>query len=264
MAESVYWHEPTMRNDGAMPSVLAVGDSWFWYPLPGGSLATSVARLVAAKQHTVLAFGNNGAEAFDYVGGVYADAFLRALDRYGAGCSAVFVSGGGNDFAGFNDLRPLLGVDCSAAATAAACFNHGTLPGTVEELFARVAQYYAELVDRILWSVPAAATIFVHSYDYALPTGHAVIGNSAWLKPALVDARVPPALRAGCVGYLIDRFAACLADLEAGYGGRVAFVDSRGTLDAGDWANELHPTGAGFRKIARQCWRPALADAGLA
>ncbi len=62
MAESLYWHEPTMRIDGAMPSILAIGDSWFWYPLPGGSLATCLARLVAAKQHTVLAFGNNGAE----------------------------------------------------------------------------------------------------------------------------------------------------------------------------------------------------------
>ena len=62
----------------------------------------------------------------------------KALDRYGTGCSAVFVSGGGNDFAGFNDLRPLLGVDCSACTTEEACFNHGTGPGTVEGLFDRV------------------------------------------------------------------------------------------------------------------------------
>lgn len=264
MAESVYWHEPTMRNDGALPSVLAIGDSWFWYPLPGGSLATALARLVAARQHTILAFGNNGAEAFDYVGGVYADAVERALDRYGAGCSAVFVSGGGNDFAGFNDLRPLLRVDCGACTTAAACFDDGTQPSAAEALFARVARYYADLIDRILWSVPAAATIFVHSYDYALPSGQAVIGSSAWLQPALVAAGVPPALRAGCVAHLIDRFSAQLADIEAGYGGRVVFVDSRGALRPADWANELHPTGAGFRRIAQQRWRPALAAAGLA
>ena len=195
---------------------------------------------------------------------MYADRVTRALDRYGDGCSAVFVSGGGNDFAGFNDLRPLLGVDCGACATAQACFNHGAQPGSVEALFDRVAQYYGELIDRTLWSVPAAATIFVHSYDYALPTGQAVIGSSAWLKPALVAANVPPALRAACVAYLIDAFAARLSALEAGYGGRVAFVDSRGTLDPVDWANELHPTGAGFRKIARQRWLPALVAAGVA
>ena len=72
MADNIYWHEPLMRLDGAVPSILAIGDSWFWYPLPGGSLASSLAKLVAPHQHTMLVFGNNGAEAFDYVDGVYA------------------------------------------------------------------------------------------------------------------------------------------------------------------------------------------------
>ena len=38
-----------MRNEGIVPSILAIGDSWFWYPLPGGSLATSLARVVASR-----------------------------------------------------------------------------------------------------------------------------------------------------------------------------------------------------------------------
>ncbi len=261
--DNIYWFEPQMALDGAVPSILAIGDSWFWYPLPGGSLASSLARLCAANQHTLLAFGNNGAEAFDYVNGVYAGGVERALARYGDGCSAVFVSGGGNDFAGFSDLRPLLGVDCSACVTEDACFNHGTEPGTIEELFERVKRYYIELIDRIAARVPAAARIFVHSYDYALPSGTAVIGSKAWLKPALVAASVPAALRTACVRYIIDQFALRLSELEGSYARRVVFVDSRGTLAAADWANELHPTAGGFGKIARQKWKPALAAAGV-
>src|SRR4051812_21659925 len=117
MSDNIYWHEPLMRQDGVVPSILAIGDSWFWYPLPGGSLANSLAKIVAPAQHTILTFGNNGAEAFDYVDGVYAPLIQNALARYGTGLSAVFVSGGGNDFAGMSDLRPILGLDCSACAT---------------------------------------------------------------------------------------------------------------------------------------------------
>ena len=215
MPDNIYWHEPSMVQDGVMPSIVAIGDSWFWYPLPGGSLASSLAKVVAPHQHTLLVFGNNGAEAFDYVNGVYAARIEGALGRYGTGLSAVFVSGGGNDFAGFNDLRPLLGVDCSACATADACFNHGAAPGTIEELFDRVTQYHVELIDRIAAFVPAAARVFVHNYDYALPSGQAVIGLKAWLKPALVAAKVPPGLRTACVRYIIDQFSMRLADLRS-------------------------------------------------
>ena len=263
MQDNIYWYEPQMVQDGVVPSILGIGDSWFWYPLPGGSLANSLAKLVAASQHTMLVFGNNGAEAFDYVDGVYAAAVDRALVRYGTGCSAVFVSGGGNDFAGFNDLRPILGVDCSACVTEDACFNHGVAPGTIEELLDRMKGYYIELIDQIAARVPAAARIFVHSYDYALPTGTAVIGKSSWLKPALVAAQVPGHLRAACVRYIIDEFSLRLAELQTNYAGRVIFVDSRGTLEPSDWANELHPSTAGFGKIARQKWKPALASAGV-
>lgn len=253
-----------MLADGAVPSILAIGDSWFWYPLPGGSLASSVAKLLQPGPHTILAFGNNGAEAFDYVHGVYAPMVDGALTRYGATLSAVFVSGGGNDFAGFNDLRPLLGVDCSACASEDACFNHGSAPGCVEALFDGVKTYYVDLLDRILAAMPATARVFVHSYDYALPSGVAVIGSKAWLKPALAAARVPPGLRAACVRYLIDQFSLRLAELVTMYGTRVVFVDSRGVLGPGDWANELHPKGTGFNKIARRRWKPALDAAGLA
>ena len=45
------------------------------------------------------------ATALAAMGGRLAPLIAGALERYGTGCSAVFVSGGGNDFAGFADLH---------------------------------------------------------------------------------------------------------------------------------------------------------------
>ena len=52
-----------------MPSILAIGDSWFWYPFPGGSLVNRLGKLVQSREHSILAVGHNGAEAYDYVFG---------------------------------------------------------------------------------------------------------------------------------------------------------------------------------------------------
>ena len=46
--------------------------------------------------------------------------------------------------------------------------------------------------------------------------------------------------------------------------GWVVFIDSRATLGPNGWANELHPKAAGFNKIAREKWKPALQSAGIA
>ena len=68
---NVYWDATSMQIDQVYPSILAIGDSWFWYPLPGGSLINQLGPLVASKGHFIFALGNNGAEAFDYVYGKY-------------------------------------------------------------------------------------------------------------------------------------------------------------------------------------------------
>ncbi len=102
--QNVYWDWPSMDADHHSASILAIGDSWFWYPFPGGSLVNRLGPLVAPKEHFVLAIGNNGAEAYDYVHGKYRNAVTTALNFHGDGLSAVFISGGGNDFAGFNEV----------------------------------------------------------------------------------------------------------------------------------------------------------------
>lgn len=122
---SIYWVE-----EAAMAAILRrrswrSGDSWFWYPFPGGSLASYLGPLVDSKPHVILAEGMNGAEAFDYVDGKVRNSVNQALRIYGSGLFAVFINGSGNDFAGFNDMAPLLNLDCSGAQSAIDCSRSG-------------------------------------------------------------------------------------------------------------------------------------------
>jgi hypothetical protein len=262
---NVYWNANELANDNRAPSILAIGDSWFWYPFPGGSLLNRLGPLVDTMQHTIFAFGNNGAEAFDYVRGVYRDQLASGLESWGNGLSAVFISGGGNDFAGFNDLRPVLKPDCSKIKTARGCFLTG--PGKrFDQLLSRAEQSLDELIQWIFAESRPGTTVTLHPYDYAIPTGKGVFsGNKgAWLKPALDDAQVPVALQRPCMVFLIDQLFARLQRLTTKHQPRVFLVDSRGVLTDGDWANELHPKPAGFRKLAEQAWRPVLQLQGLA
>ena len=263
--ENVYWDADTLNEDHRAASILAIGDSWFWYPFPGGSLLNALGPLVAGRQHTILAIGNNGAEAYDYVLGKYEKIVRTALAQHGTGLSAVFLSGGGNDFAGFSDLRPLLERDCSGAANADECYRPGDADGTLDWFLRKLKESYALLLGRVLLSTPPELRVFMHNYDYPIPTGRGVYGgNSGWLKPALDDAQVPPGLQQACLRHLIDRLTDVLRELAARDPVRIVLVDSTDTLVPADWANELHPKPAGFRKIARERWLPLLQAHGLA
>lgn len=253
-----------MRNDDVYPSILAIGDSWFWYPLPGGSLINQLGKLVADKEHFIFAIGNNGAEAFDYVHGKYRKSVKSALKLYGSGLSAVFISGGGNDFAGFNDLRPLLKPDCTSITGAKACFRGGSSADTINWLMAKTEDSYRTLLGQIMISTSQKTEIYLHNYDYAYPTGKGLFGNnSKWLKSALDDANVTPGIQHDCIKYLIDRFTTVLNKVASSYTNRILVVDSTNTLVKKDWANELHPKASGFKKIARKKWLPILRSKGL-
>jgi hypothetical protein len=263
--ENVYWDAGLMADDAHSASILAIGDSWFWYPFPGGSLLNPLGRVVAGKQHTLLAIGNNGAEAFDYVHGKYRTQVRTTLQHHGSGLSAVFISGGGNDFAGYNDLRPLLKDDCSKFKTAAACYRPGDDERTLGWLMKKTAENHSLLIGQIFMMARPGTQVFLHNYDYAYPSGKGVFGGqSDWLKPALVAAKVPARLRHLCIKHLINQLTKTLEELVKQDPQRIFLVDSRDTLKQGDWANELHPKPAGFKKIAEQKWQPVLSAHGLA
>lgn len=261
----VYWDKSRLDAAAATPSILAIGDSWFWYPFIGGSLIVPLGDLVARREHIIYCLGNNGAEAIDYTQGRYRRVVSEGLRLYGSGLSAVFISGGGNDLAGRDDLLPMLNHDCSAATTAADCFRTGNGTGTLNEMISRVDKSTQKLVVMAQAVIPPQSTIYLHPYDYGYPDGRGALGGSAWLKPTLDEAKVPVALHRPAVKLVIDRFATIFGNIATASAGRVIFVDSRGTLTRStQWANELHPTPAGFRKIAIDAWEPLLVADKLA
>lgn len=257
MSGNVIRWSGTAFSDG-QASVLAIGDSWFWYPFVGGSILEKLAAYLKNGDN-IIAIGNNGAEAYDFASGMYASRLKYLLKFYGAGARAVLISAGGNDFAGFDDLRPMLRDDCSGCTTAQACFNTGSAstPHSFDWLQKRVQDSYSTIVGSVLAAVEPDVKVYVHTYAYAHPSGDGIAGKQ-WLLPSLLDAKVPPHLRQGCVNLLIDRHAAMLTALANNANGRVVVIDTRNVLpDDIDWANELHPKSRGFDKLV-SVWLPYL------
>ncbi|MBI3045903.1 MAG: SGNH/GDSL hydrolase family protein [Betaproteobacteria bacterium] len=236
---AVYWDEGLMQDEGRSPDVLAEGDSWFSYWIPGnGNLMDRFDRDVWKDRYTILCLAYPGDEAIKMVDGHSRWVLQETLRGYST-IRVLLFSGGGNDIAADNLLK-LLRPDCSGATDYRACFRDGQ-PG---RRLAEIEHAYRDLVAiRDLYR--PEAVIVTHNYDYA------VLGKRllwmAWLDPYLRLAKVPKALREDVVAEFIDGFADMLAGLR---GPGFEFVKTSGTLKNGDWANELHPNANGFRKIA--------------
>ncbi len=262
-------------NAGEYPVVLAIGDSWFWYP--GNNLLESLAnhpKLKDPYRHMVR-LGENGALLSEYVdlpgrpgrlGQRLKDLLRRDPMQY---FSVFAVSGAGNDAV---DYSLGLAADCSGAASAADCVSAEGMSALLRE----VTKAMSLLLHEVLWAFEAqgrAAVVLLHGYDYAVPDGRgfALAGipfAGPWLARAMDARGVPQAHRQGFVRILIDRLNAAFARYATPAAG-IHFVDSRGTLDSGagyqnDWENELHPTPAGFDRIVDRKWMPVLRTLGIA
>lgn len=253
----VYWRsqEGAMQEQGETPAILALGDSWFWYP--ANNLLNPVNRF--GGQPTILCYGDNGAEAVELLHPSHFEPFRKALAGYPS-IEIVMLSAGGNDFAGLQDFDALLNDDCSKFTTPEACFK-GDEPA---KLLKTVMNAYREIVDKSL-SIRKRATILVHNYDYAIPTGIGFLGLSQWLKAPMDACKVPAkgalkpgSLRRRVVSLLIDALGAELATLEADYAGKVIYVRTPGTLADDEWVNELHPTPGGFSRLGKQRFAPVV------
>lgn len=102
------WQEYVPRGDPNAPIVLCFGDSWFQYPIPGiGNLSFNLLQFGKHQAIDIVALGNNGMEIANPGKRLLADLqfFLQWESKT---VDMIAISGGGNDFAGANDLDPLL------------------------------------------------------------------------------------------------------------------------------------------------------------
>jgi hypothetical protein len=254
---------------GAYPAILAIGDSWFWYPkVP--NLLEGISAVVKPVYSNVLAFGNIGATLESYLKGKYARDFATALRPADATYSAVMISGGGNDVV---DWKLCLKQDCGGATQAADCVDPAALANAMTDLTANLLAMISEVHQAYDAARRTRPDIFVHCYDYPPPDGRGfelplfgikLLGP--WLKPAMDACNVPsdPGLRQDVMRLLMDGLSDAFTQFDSPRDG-VYVVQSLGTLDpATDWDNELHPTGRGFQKLVHEPWLDSLRAAGYA
>jgi len=252
---------------GAFPAILAIGDSWFWYPKVS-NLLSEISAIVKPEYSNIYTLGAVGKRLSDYLHGRDAANFATALRPADATYSAIMISGGGNDAV---DWGLCLKDHCENENTAAGCIDQGALGSNMEDLSGYLLAMISEVHAAYDKARRTRADIFVHCYDYAPPNGigfelplFKVRLVGPWLKPAMDSRGVPGdySLRKQIVRLLIDRLTETFAEFDSP-GDGVYVIRSAGTLDQDtDWDNELHPNGRGFQKLVHGPWREVLKSSG--
>lgn len=249
--QNIFWGIHGALNAGVNGDVIAVGDSWLWYPID--NLITELGAKL--PQTTFIVIGKNGAEAEEWGTSLRKDIEF-GFKMYAQGSKALLLSGGGNDIAGMRDFLRLLKDDCSAAQSVEECFKEGQ-PAV---LLAKITGAYREVIIRYRAYNPNAP-VFAHNYDYAWPNGQGFFGPADWLKMPLERAKVPKKLQRPLVVHLIDQLLEAQRQLAAENSVKNFLpIKTSGTLpeDEDIWANELHPNPKGFKLITRKVILPII------
>lgn len=241
---------------GSAGVLVAEGDSWFDYPF------NDILRLLEDRHgYDVESVAHKGDRVEDmaYGSGQFEE-FARRLEkllRQNVIPKAILLSGGGNDIAGQE-----FGMLINHALSPVAGLNEQVLAGVIDE---RIKFAYVTLLSAVTriceQRLGGPIKILVHGYDYPVPDGRGFLGGwwilpGPWLEPGFRQKGYDQlAVRVDLAKRLIDRFNDMLKAIVAlPEFAHIDHIDLRNTLSTGsnykrDWANELHPTFAGFKRV---------------
>ncbi|AIY43865.1 hypothetical protein LT85_4707 [Collimonas arenae] len=242
-------------NGGAVPPkpllLLAHGDSWFDYPLNGNTLAPHTTDIIAQLENmgtvrpvilNLAHYGDSSSDAMALPKQQRLIAYLQDATNWVNGKpDAILFSGGGNDIAG--DKFCIFLDDASTG------ISNGLDPLRFPKLLQMVEASYLDLFafrDKYAPGVP----IFSHCYDFAIPSGVHPVCAGPWLLPSLTYSGWTTAQGTAIVHQALAALATTLRALAAVPANNFILVETQGALATADWANELHPYPAGFKKIA--------------
>lgn len=260
---------------GPQRRILAEGDSWFdkFTPLPIGSNLLSAIRtpyLVALHD-----LSHVGDEAHDMAHGRQARQTRALLGFPDFPFDAILLSAGGNDlknvFARVFE-QVVAGKMALGDALTQNCYTQQLAP-IIESIRRLIA-----LRDQAASHANRQCPILLHGYDYFQPRpcgarifANTDLGAGPWLYPAMRRAGLDDAQMAIAARAVIDCLHEALGSLVSP---TVHHIDLRGSLTlapagstvrSADWEDEIHPSAAGFEKLARR-WEavliPLLAKAG--
>ena len=243
--------------------LLAEGDSWF--TIGGIPTSNMLYELRFPQQGIVVNIAYPG-DTLAHVAQLASNRDLKKMltDRFGYRWHAIMLSAGGNDLM---DRASLLLRNFGSGSSDPKDY---VVAAELASFIADVQQGYRTIVGLRDSSQSAnnGVPIVAHCYDYPTPRNSparffAVGLLGPWLHKAFNEKLIDETMRVAVTDYLVDALADGIDALASGPGAlpNFHFVDTRGTLEraavgstglSGDWLNEIHPSQAGYRKIAER------------
>ena len=232
--------------------ILTEGDSWFAFPLPSRPNIPDHLITAFAGKAAWLRLESIGDEVVEMLVGDQRNRLRKLLADEDLNFEALLFSGGGNDLVGEN-LAPLLN-DFRPGMEWRDCIN---LPAFWRRL-GQLEDAYLTLIE-LRDELRPQCKLFVHAYDFAVPDGRPVrvkflfeiLTLGPWMRPAFERRGIRDAvMQRQVIRYLLEQFGELMAKLDQTEFDNVIYVRTQGTLADGDWGDELHPTRAGFAKLA--------------
>lgn len=240
----IQFFNQSIKDHPDWPVLISEGDSWFSYPLQRNVI--DVLDTKAGRRLSLLRLERSGDELLTILSGKQKAKLRRQLKRYPV--QALLLSGGGNDVVEYHLLTLLTDKEPPSRP-----WEQCIIKERVQQRLRQLELAFQELIN-IRDDVNPTCTIYIHGYDWAIPTGKGVkVGpfrGGPWLKPFLEKRKITdPADQRRVIRWMIDRFNESqkrLAESNA----KVVYIDCRGVVGEHQWHNELHPNNAGFRLVS--------------
>lgn len=255
---------------------LAQGDSWFSIgSIPPGATSNILAQLELTRAVAVVNCARPG-KLLDHMASTTADPIFMRLftGKLAVTWDAILISGGGNDLIDAASVGPSADPALRLLATPA---ERGANPTSGDDYVSKpgwntFASHLTAVFDRLVALRDQGPNnkipMVFHTYANIMPRPSPVgFGKGPWLQPAMVAFQVPPADWLAVSEALMNRLATLLSLLTSDPTRILHLVDSRvaplvlgdqaATGVSGDFYNEIHPTRAGYTKLAA-VWRPEL------
>lgn len=242
--------------------ILAEGDSWMSIFLPDeGNLLNYIE---TEQDCVILDLSYPGDALAEMASGEQFELFksLTGDPLHGYPFDLILLFGGGNDIIG-HGLERFLVKQRQAPKDFKRCLDKTRLKAVLAGIEADFEKFIAALDPGALNRVTPILTC---TYDYVTPrdAGATLLGatlKGPWIHPIMRSKGVnDPKLQKALTDHLLGRYRQRLAGLVKRHEGRFFVVDTLGTLepampDEGEsahWADEIHPTAEGWRKLARK------------
>jgi uncharacterized protein with von Willebrand factor type A (vWA) domain len=227
-----------MKKDQYRLRIVAIGDSWFQYPI----LLKDILDLLY-KRFAIRSFAEAGDTLANYI------KRKEYLDAIGFEEAKFFlISGGLNELLG-DEFNFFLRETPDPSDTTPIRYLNEKFFDTMTTLSNQYDGMFTEMLDKY-----QDLQIMVHCYDYIIPVDTEVTPKKqSWSGKHMIKIGIKPqAEREKLIRYIMDEFAGRLTSLASKpkFRGKVNFVDTRGLVAREEWYDELHPNNEGFQKIA--------------